>query len=312
MNSQPFVYHNISQYNPPDNNDTCVALCYFNPLNYKNPKENLDIVLQTLKNSNIPYYTIELLYPNQEPSIKDATKIVRANTVNFSKENLWNLLEKDIPDKYSKIIFIDADIKFSNPNWFNLSSRKLEACHVIQPMDVVYRDLVDKYKEYVIIDNQECKYSVAHAITKKGTACPMKNHPGFAIGINRDFLHKINGFFEYGLLGSGDTLFWSAISNYYASVAERFLIKRNDIGIKYYEYKLNIFKQIPHIRIGVVFDNLSVHLYHGKLSNRKYCERETYLSDDGYNNFFTNEYGVIEIIGEDNMIQYWKDRKEDD
>lgn len=308
--SHNFILHNIKSYNEPSNTDTCVALCYFNPVGYKNQKENLDIVLDSYKKSNIPYFTIELLYKNEKSYIKDATKTVYAESVIFSKENLWNLLEKSIPDQYSKIIFVDADIKFSNPNWFNLSSEKLNDCDIIQPMDVVYRDIVTKMAKYVEIENESCNYTVAHAIETTGKACEIQNHPGYALGIKRDIFHKINGFFEYGLYGCGDTLFWMAISNFYSTSVGDFLLKQKEIGKKFYEYKINTLDY--DLKIGAVFDNLSVHLFHGSRENRNYANRINYLSDIyTKDSFYYNEYGVLEIKNSTDIYQYLLDRSED-
>lgn len=310
MNDTTFVLHNLKKYNEPKITDTCVALCYFNPIGYKNPKENLKIVLDIYEQSKIPYFLIELVYPNQQPSINKATKVVHANTITFSKENLWNLLEKEIPDQYSKIIFIDADIKFSNPNWFNLCSEKLDNYDIIQPMDVVYRDLENKYTEYIEVPIQNCTYSVAHMIELTGKASSVEHHPGYGIGIRREIFHKINGFFEYGFCGNGDTLFWMSISNFYSYSAGDFLLTRKDIAKKYYKYKINAINYT--IKIGAVFDNMSIHLFHGTLKDRKYVDRTRYaIKNNQTDNFYHNEDGVLEMKNDDSIYQYLLDREED-
>jgi len=307
---EEFVLHNLAKYNIPTNNDTCVALCYFNPVGYKNLYENLNIVLKSLKDSNIPYFIIELIYPNQTSSVKDAFKVVKANTVVFSKENLWNILEKYIPSKYSKIIFIDADIKFTNPDWFNLSSQKLDTCDIIQPMDIVFRDLIDKESDTSIITTDMCRYSVAFMMEHSGEACSFFHHPGFAVGINREMFHKIGGFFEYGISGNGDTLFWMAIANFYSTAAGKYLRSRKDISIKYYDYRAHI--ERLNIRIGATVDNMAVHLFHGSIDNRKYLERDKYINTSLYDNFYHNDNGVLEMINDDSVYRYFIERKEDD
>lgn len=304
-----FIYKNNNKYNSPLCDDTCVALCYFNPVGYKNLYENLNIVIKTLKNSKIPYFLIELIYPNQTPTIKNATKVVKAESVIFSKENLWNILEKYIPSKYSKIIFLDCDIKFTNPDWFNLSSQKLDKCDIIQPMDVVYRDLKDKKAKQSIITTDKCQYTVAYMVEQTGQACALSHHPGFSLGINRKIFNKLGGFFEYGVNGNGDTLFWMAIANFYSTAAGSYLQHRKDIAIKYYQYKVHIAQF--NITIGAVFDNMAVHLFHGDLSDRKYRERNDYINNSFYDNFYYNDDGVLEMIGDKGVYQYFLDRKED-
>lgn len=310
MENQEYILHNLKYYNPPTNNDTCIALCYFNPVGYKNLRINLDIILETLKLSKIPYFLIELIYPDQNPSVKEAFKVVKAHSVLFNKENLWNIIEKYIPDQYSKIIFIDSDIKFTNPDWFNLSSLKLDFCNIIQPMDVVFRDLKHKYADSTIITTDMCRYSVAFMMEHTGEASALHHHPGFAIGIKRNTFHDIGGFFEYGILGNGDTLFWMCITNFYSTAAGKFLYSRKDISIKYYDYRSKIEKL--DIKVGATLDNMAVHLFHGNVNNRMYLDREKYIDKNLLNNFYYNEYGVLEIKNDQSIYQYFLDRKEDE
>jgi hypothetical protein len=308
--SDKFILHNLQSYNKPTSNDTCIGLCYFNAIGYNNVKENVNIVLDTYKKSGIPYFTIELIYPDQKPYLKKSTKVVHANTIMFSKENLWNLLEKSIPSKYKKIIFVDADIKFSNPDWFNMASKKLDDYDIIQPMDVVFRDLKNKKQDFVEISPESCNYSVAYMIETTNRANAMSDHPGYAVGIKRDIFKKINGFFEYGFYGCGDTLFWMAISNFYSSSVGDFLHTRKDIGKKFYEYKTNIMDY--DIKIGSVFDNMSVHLFHGTVKNRNYADRSKYLVQSSRaNNFFYNDDGVLEMTDDNSIHKYFLSRIED-
>lgn len=309
--SAKYTLKNLKSYNFPINDDLCVALCYFNPVGYKNLRENLDIVISSLENSKIPFYLIELIYPNQSPSIPKTTKTVKAKTTVFCKENLWNILEYYIPEKYSKIIFLDADIKFTNPDWFNLSSQKLDACNIIQPMDITYRDLLDKYSALSIINTDQCQYSVAHAIETEQQARSPEHNPGFSVGINRQTFHNIGKFFEYGFGGNGDFLFWMAVCNFYSHLAGKFLEARRDIAEKFYKYKADIYK--TNISVGTVFDNMAVHLFHGSIKNRKYSDLSRYITGSKLrDNFYYNEDGVLEMLNDNSIYEYLKNREEDE
>lgn len=306
-----FTLKNLNNYNFPTKDDMCVGLCYFNPIGYKNLKENLHIVIQSLTDSRIPFYVIELIYPNQNPSVPQATKVVKAETVVFCKENLWNILEQSIPDKYSKIIFLDSDIKFNNPDWFNLSSTKLDDCNIIQPMDVIFRDLTDKYSPLSIISTDQCQYTVAHAIESFKEAKAPEHYPGFSIGIRRDTFHSIGKFFEYGFGGNGDFLFWMAVSNFYSHLTGKFLEMRRDIAEKFYLYKANCYK--TQIKIGATFDNMAIHLFHGSIKNRKYGDLSRYIFESKYrNNFYHNSDNVLEMKDDESIYEYLKNRNEDE
>lgn len=309
--TETYTVHNLKSYNKPTMSDTCVGLCYFNPIGYKNLTENLNIIIDTYKKSNIPYFIIELVYPHQQPQIPDATKTVYANTVLFSKENLWNILEKSIPDQYSKILFIDADVKFTNPDWFNLSSEKLNQCDIIQPMDVVFRDLKDKYQDYIEIDVDSCSYTVTHMIETTGKANAAQHHPGYAIGINREIYHKIHGIFEYGIYGHGDSLFWMAVSNFHSDNTQDFLCYRKNIAKMFYNYKINILNLNYDLKVGSVYDNMSIHLFHGSLKNRAYKDRTKYVKENrDLDKFYYNNDGVLEM-NDNSVYEYLLSRKED-
>lgn len=296
-------------YNAPIKNDICVALSFFSPYNYETPKMNLAIVLDQLSKSNIPFYTIELLYPGQKNLIKDPTITVYGKSVLFSKENLWNILETKIPQEYKKIIFIDADIKFSDADWFNKASEALDIYDTIQPMEYIYRDI---FSNDISFDLEKGKIHniIAKNIAEKRMIMDKEikfyGHPGHAIGIRRDFFHKIGGLFEYGINGFGDAMYWG----YFHTLN---LMGTNFGSQLFPEYK-NIRQRMYELKtdntVGYIKDIYCLHLYHGETKNRKYGNRNHYVPENF--KLYKNEYGVLEIDGKHDLIQYWIDRKEDD
>jgi hypothetical protein len=298
----------LVQYAKPHNTDTCVAICFFRPVEYIKPVENLSLFLKNIQESHIPIYSIELLYPNQTPILSNATKIVRTNSVLFSKENLWNILEKNIPDNYSKIIFLDTDIRFTNPNWFNISADLLNQHMVIQPMEHCYRDIPNTSLNTYDIDHQLLRPAIAKGIQNRERINISLHYPGFGIGIDRNFFHKINGIFEYGLNGYGDSLFWAAFDRFDSQYVDFAKTKFS----QYNSYLQNIQQAIDLMvePVGYVKDNICLHLYHGTTKNRKYNTRNSYLPES-YKLFF-NADGVLEMSASTDLIQYWIDRKEDE
>lgn len=293
----------IENYLTPNYDDLAVCLCYFSYCRYKKPLKNLLVVLDDLYKANIPYFVIELLYPNQESIVPYATKIVCAETVMFHKENLWNLIEKSVPDKYSKLLFLDGDIRFSNKNWYDKTSESLNVNTVIQPMDLVY--------------NMGLKNSLCGALQKNITKLNLADHhPGYAIGIDRNLFHRIGGFYERAIVGSGDTIFWNGIlktSDSNPNYSEH----QTDPHIKNYDFKdhYKILKSNKdHIKLGCVSNNIAIHLQHGSFSNRKY--RERYKTFPTYNyEIFKNRYGIYEWKNntlDEYMRKYFESRKEDE
>lgn len=303
-------------YNYPKNNDICVGMCFFNPVGYKKPLSNTNTIIQQFKKYHIPFYVIELLYPGQTQSISDAI-VVHANSILFAKENLWNVLEKKIPDNYHKIIFMDSDILYSDPDWLDKSSNLLDDNNVIQPMELTYKDIINT-NDCVEIDTNNLifpqnKICFAKAIVNGDTIDLTQHHPGYALGISRDFFHNIGGFFEHCITGSGDLAFWSGLIPHYKM--DKHHLHSNVIN-KYIKYKDNLYKYyIYKNNISYLKNCVALHMYHGHKNNRQYNDRQKYLPI--YCEYYYNQDGVLELkevsVKDNNhLINYWIKRKEDE
>lgn len=300
---------NFTKYNVPGNDDTCVGFCFFRPVEYKKPLINLDLFVFDLKNSGIPYFCIEMLYDGQSSVLSDPLKVVRSKSVIFSKENLWNILERSIPEKYSKLIFLDCDVRFTNPDWFNISSDLLGRHLVIQPMDFTYRDIKGDSSTYEIDESDKAMFkpSVAKGVVDGAKLHSSTHNPGIGLGIDREFFRSIGGMYELGLNGPGDSLFWSCFCELHSRVVDRF-----DRSDDYARYKKRVVAAASSSKnpVSCVADNVSLHMYHGSMINRKYGKRDMYLPDNY--ELFHNEDGVLEIRSDRDLVQYWIDRKEDE
>jgi len=245
------------RYRAPICKDMAVGLVFFNPAKSKRMLMNYFYTIEKLKLAGIPYYTMELVYNRQEPEIADAFHVY-AKSVMFHKENLCTLLEAKIPWYYSKVLFLDADLIFGNPDWYSEVSSALSDHDVVQPfttavwLDITYTKATQIRESVIYMD-------------KKNTF-DHKLHPGFAWGFRRSWFRKV-GFFEYGVTGSGDTLSAAAW-----------------LGVKFPPTYLKpalapayeAFDKLPKPRItctsGPIF-----HLWHGTHVNRKYVDRHAVL-----------------------------------
>jgi hypothetical protein len=307
-------------YNSPTNDDTCVVMCFFNPAGYKQTVKNTNHVVSQIKKSNIPLFLTELVYKDEKPQIKDTNFTVYSNSKIFSKENLWNITARRLPDKYKKIIFLDSDIKFADKDWFNKSSIILNQHPVMQPMSYVYRKIYLNTKNKTI-DTSDIyhsiwfKQSIANYIVKHKKINQRYCHSGYCIGLQRKFFEKINGFFELAIVGGGDALFWYSFLEKdlpisYTITEQTYLYK------KYHEHKKRFREYLNIEDVSYLKNSLAFHLYHGTLNNRKYIDRNKIL--DQFNvqtNFYHNSQGVLEInsdLLQNSINKYFYDRKEDD
>jgi len=284
-------------YYPNKYNDTIVVLCYFCAKRYRTKISNLYNVINSLKKANIPYYLIELLFKNQ-CNVFDANKTVKSNSYMFYKENLYNISEKNICENYKKIVFLDADIWFTDPDWFNKCSELLNVHQLVQPM------------EYCVWnENTTCRRMISYAANLLSENKQEKSHPGFALGITRDFLKNIGGFYDKAFIGGGDRIFWE-------SLFPSYLEENIDKKISFYHELSNYLDKKDKPSVGYIKECEAVHMPHGSTKDRKYKTRfESYLKTSiKSEDFYKNEYEVYEWKDEQNsklVLDYFLSRDED-
>ena len=281
-------------YNKPRWTDMVVCFVYFNPAGTNRMLMNYLYTVEKLKLAKIPYYTLEFHYG--QPEISDAIHIP-GKSVLFHKEQLCKLLEKYVSWWYSKLVFLDADIIFGNPDWYNETSRLLDTHHVVQTfskcvwLDITYKESIQHRISVAFMDRTKPYESMLH-------------HPGFGWAFRRSWYKKV-GFFRYGITGSGDTL--SAAAWLGTSFNKNYL--KPALEPAYKEY-LKLPRPLLTCTSGTVF-----HLWHGTKQNRKYIERHAMLNDiKDVRNILKEENGIFILTDsgfESKMIDYFKTRDDD-
>ena len=244
------------KYNKPEKKDLAIGLVYFNAAKSKRLLMNYLYVAEKFKIADIPFFTVEMY--ETTPEISDAFHLKTDFTL-FQKERLCHILEKKIPKSFTKLLFVDSDLIFENLNWYNDLSDKLNYFNVVQPfskgvwLDITYKNVV-KERMPIIFYNKFGKISMDGGIGGY--------HPGFAWGFQRDWFNKV-GFFQYGILGDGDTLSSTVWLNYTDFTYRPFIKDAIE------DFKVSM-KEKP----SVCFLNGSIyHLWHGDSSKRQYGSR---------------------------------------
>jgi hypothetical protein len=115
--------------------DFCVIMSFFNPLGYLSRVRNFGEVANALTRSGVHWRCIECAFGDTPFAFPEDDNIVRirSQSVLWQKERLLNVLISRLPDKYTKLAWVDADILFSNPNWIPDTCDALDECPVVQP-----------------------------------------------------------------------------------------------------------------------------------------------------------------------------------
>ena len=284
------------RYEIPTRKDMAVCFVFFNPARSKKMLMNYFYTIEKLKLATIPFYTLELTFDDHEPEIADAFH-VKGNSVLFHKESLCALLEKRVPYRFKKLLFLDADIVFGKPKWYEEVSRLLATYEVVQPFSTcVWLD--STYSKMV-----QSRLSVAY-MNRSKTYNPTY-HPGFGWAFQRKWFKEV-GFYQYGITGSGDTL--SAAAWLGVKFPPSYL--RPAFQASYEDYTQQIPPKIA-CSTGTVY-----HLWHGTATNRKYVDRHRMIDGvrDVRSIVETNSQGVFELKDktiESKMREYFTSREDD-
>jgi hypothetical protein len=304
-----------SIYIEPTVNDTAILMAYFNPAKFKRLLRNIMYIMQILKEKNIPHFVVECVFNNETQEIPEADLVLHSNSYMFYKEQLLEKLEKIVPEQYTKIVCLDADIMFDMPDWVDHISKLLDRYDVIQPFDQAC---------WLVPDNTRIKskklsyaYGIVHRKLTKYTHDNSLHvyHPGFAWAFKRDIFRKLGGFYDRSIIGNGDLMF--SLNFFKDTLPFDFLtrLKKTFGTEKWTEYHANFKKVNPSIGY---LRCKSLHLFHGIAKNRQYKTRYAsvaHLLTKSWDETITlNKDGLYEFKDASInplVLQYFKGRNED-
>jgi hypothetical protein len=280
--------------------DMALCLIIFNPVRSKRIIMNYLYTVSQFELKKLPVFTLELIFQDREPEIPSAFH-VRCDSYMFHKERMCRILETKIPSKYTKLLFIDGDVLFSNDNWYSDISKLLNTHDVVQPfetcewLDLTYTNITLERKSVLFMKDPIWNYNY---------------HPGFGWAFRRSWYRKV-GFFDWAISGSGDTLSSAA----WMKKSFPKLFKSLPISLKpvYTE-----FFSKPAPRITYYSGSKIQHLYHGSKTNRQYVERHKIIDNepDIRKLIRINKDGMYEWIDKEKwnplFLEYFQSRIDDD
>lgn len=179
-------------YTRPTKEDTAILIPFFNPAKSVRIIQNLLLVKNAHDVAEIPTYYIECAFET-EPFILPAAENVlhyRSDSYMFYKENLLALAVQRLPAKYTKLVFLDADILFESADWYDKISVALDTYNVVQP----YKEAIDLKFNFA---TDTARLSCIHT--------ERTGHSGYAWACQRAWFDSID-FFQYAVIGGGDTV----------------------------------------------------------------------------------------------------------
>ena len=280
--------------------DTAIGFVFFNPSRSKRILMNYFYTINKLQ--GLPCYTLELAFEDRPHEIPESSNVfhVRSNSYMFHKERLCRVLETKIPKKYKKIVFMDADLFFTNADWYDKMSAKLNDYDVVQGFEICH---------WLDLSYKNVMMSRPSAVLSESKTYSHEYHPGFIWGFRREWFKKV-GFFDWCVSGSGDTL---SVVAWMGKIFDNwFSCLPLSVKASYEE-----FQSKPKPRITFLKDVNVFHLYHGSRVNRQYVDRHRpfNITRDIRSMLKVNNDGVFEwtenLKWNSFFIDYFNSREDD-
>ena len=200
----------------------------------------------------------------------------------WQKERLLNLLVSRLPERYTKVAWLDADILFERASWASEASRLLDEYAVVQPYSHAFRLRPGQTSYAGKGDPWLSHAAVRNAMPAVARHGPYwaHGHPGYAWAARRDVLDVV-GLYDAAVMGTADDLMAHAFGGDFVSECLRRTFLGNTAYLEHYRQWAESAFDLVRGRVGVV-EGAALHLWHGELANRGYGTRRVDLVSLGY------------------------------
>jgi len=263
---------------------------FFNPDGNRKRVENYRKFRKSSRAQGLKLLCVELAFDNADFGLGkgDADKLIqlRASTMLWQKERLFNVALENLPKNCDKVAWLDADILFNNNEWVKETGKLLESYRVVQPYSFIVRLPENKSwlnHNKLPYGNKEGEkihsmgYGIAHFGKKQLPTFIKHGHTGFAWAARKSILDK-HGFYDRLITGSGDSLMAHALyGSPYSHVKRCSPKKMQRDQQKWMEKIFGDVQGSVYYTHGLIF-----HLWHGHYENKRFHHRLRVLEKYGF------------------------------
>src|ERR1700752_721047 len=289
-----------------------------------NPKQyqSLYLLYQQFSRSleiydHVTLYTVELAYGKSPFKVTKSSNPhhiqLRTDHELWHKENLINIGVSNLPNDWERLAILDADIRFVDPNWVDNTIEALRHYPIVQ----MFSESIDLSCHHTLIQKFNGFVYAKHILNDVEKLD--RTLTGHAWAYNRNAYEKINGVFEYAIVGGGDyymchSLFGDVKEGLEDRIGEACPEFRNML----LKWESNAFNKIKG-NVGHL-SGLILHYWHGRKSSRGYSTRHRHLYDNDYNprlDLRKTSSGLLELTDHNPKLtsglrDYFTSRNEDD
>lgn len=265
-----------------------ILACHFNPCGYARPADNLRQWLASMRLYAHHVQLVEAVFPDQycatELQGPYKTRIIQAtrNNIMWQKERLLQIAIDSLPAAYDNVAWIDTDLLFANPYWYEQTENWLEQYPAVQMCE-----------EFRFTDQdgriERSAPSLASCWSKARTL-PGGFSPGGCVAARREIAER--AFYQADILGGGD----QALMGAWTGNVEQYNYRTSPAWSTHYRRWATMAGSGVDGLIGCVPGDC-IHLWHGDHKNRQYSDRHKILARHNYDpkrHVRVGENGLVE------------------
>ena len=287
-----------------ERNDLAVVTSHFNWCNYRRPQQNLLRFLRQMEAVGIPVYGAEAsltgeFFTKDIPNWKHIK--VNRNNICLQQEALCNAAESIVPEQYTKIAWIDHDVFFTNPYWYDIASLALDEVNLVQLFEECFwtdsrgRVFLEAKAMLSLGDPTEELVDTRTPTVPGYRASPQT---GFAFAANRGLWREGGKLWPYNFWTGGDRAqLFGVVSPIPTKASLRNSYLTDTPGFEPYVNWKQKFYNFINGKTGYI-KGAVYHEYHGEMANRGYGTGEKKNRDFGLNmkeHVILNESGLVEF-----------------
>jgi hypothetical protein len=263
--------------------DLAVVTSYFNSHHYASKRRVFELFRQSMERSGVPLFIGECAFGDQPFELVPSNSVFQFRTpdVMWQKERLLNLTIDRVPDRYTKIAWVDADVLFTNPRWIAEASERLDEFPVLQPFSHAVRLRPRDMNDFGAGERSRgfCfTRSALPALSRLPNS--IHGHTGFAWAADRQLLSDVR-LYDAAIAGTGDHLMAHAFSGDFATPCLRVVFGGGSGFLDHFRQWAEAAWDRARGRLGYV-SGAALHLWHGETANRGYVSRYRQLATRAY------------------------------
>jgi hypothetical protein len=281
--------------------DVAVVTSYFNSHNYASKRRGFELFRHSMERSGVPLFIGECAFGEDEFELPPSSSVFqfRCRDVMWQKERLLNLTIDRVPDRYTKIAWVDADVLFTNPRWIAEASERLDDLPVVQlfshavrlrPREMSYCGGGERSRGFCFTR------SALPALSR--LRYHIHGHTGFAWAVDRQLVSDL-GLYDAAIGGSADHLMAHAFGGDFATPCLQLVFDGGSGYLDHFRRWAEAAWERVGGRLGYV-NGAALHLWHGETVNRGYVRRYRQLTGLGYD-------PAVHLRGEPGGLWAWSD-----